>query len=419
MISPSSRDLSSTTDLVPFSRPFFPELRANVLDFLDHRDAINYSLCCKDFNSESMRIVWYNFDLPSPLYESNRGTFEDACNTLFRVPKRGKFIKSLTLVCSSMNREVRHPSEDAEIERATTILFSLMPNVQSIRFLGFFGGPPMDSARDEGKQRFRVLEGQVLARWLTDEVVIRQIKSIYASPKEILGLASRCSQLTHLSLDFTQQDLAQLDTTTFPTLPSTMLSHLSDLEINIQALHFFAPYLRDVVNLRFHHMLSYPSEKVIATAAEALREAKNLRALQFPNLTTRAVGRLLSGLGPIESLRVVMENDKKSFEESSRGYDWVRVFLHTIEHVPALETYVITTNGTDLSISLQHILDTADALNMYFHNPSSPAFRRLVVRFIATLGGHRENWVCERDDRDVWRSNRSRTTCYSSPHWIE
>lgn len=332
-----------------------------------------------------MRIVWYNFDIPGPLYSSNRGTFEDACNVLFRVPERGKFIRSVTLICSShVNRQVRHPSDDPEVERVSVKLFSLMPKVHSVRILMYVGGPPMDSARVEEYQRLHILECQVLARWASGQVAIRQIKSIYGSPEDVLGLASCCSQLTHLSLDFTRQDLAQLDANILPTLPPTMLPRLSDLEINIEALPFLTPYLRSVVNLRFHSMLSFPSQKVIATAAEALRESKNLRTLQFPNLPSWAVGQLLLGLGPIESLRTVVERDKKVFEEPLRGDDWVREFRKLVAQVPALETYVITTTSGDPSASRQHIFDCSEAMNRHFPESSSPAFQRMVIDFLET-----------------------------------
>lgn len=349
--------------------------------------------------------VWYNVDVPGALFKSKRGVREDAFNAIFRVPERGKFVRSVTIICSTRKLiGERNPSDDPEMERMLQKILSLMPNVHSIGVLIVIGNSPLSPEREEELKRLRVIDARCIQRWISNQLVIRRIKLIHGRLENILPLISWCPRATHFSIGLTQQDLSKLESMSFPVIPPTDLSLLTDLEINIQALPYLAPNLRNVVNIRFHNILTYPSEIVIYAVGRALRDAKKVHTLQFPSLSTRAVGDLLKGFGPIESLRVIVERGKKVYNDPSRGEDWARDLRYAIEQAPNLETYVISTTSEFPYDTRQNVLDLAKRLSWLMPYSKYPLFRQLVFDVVLSAGERREGWTVERDRQGRWRA---------------
>lgn len=374
---------------------------------MDREDVLSYSLCCKEFNAESMRLVWSVFDLPGPEYRGTRGTYKDACQALLRVPARGKRVKCVTFLCTIRQCGVAWNVGYLDILEQVLML---MPNVQSISMLRTTS-IPIPGLIGPGPD---ILSRRVYATALAwaKENRLKRYKSVYKPLDEVLPFLKCCAEITHLSVQLPPLGDPTLLKSTIVSSSLEKLSSLSHLEGDFQTLPFFLSLSRNIVDVRILPAACDVTIEHLIAIGDALREANTVQVLQFTNIPLDVAGCMVSHLGSLDSLRVAVERNQRSFDELHHGEYWAHELLSTLEQMPSLETYILrgesNFHNDEVQTSGSRTSDgfTTSLVNFFGrHIPPSrfPSFHHLAILEKEKRDGSKSNYRCiERGVDGMW-----------------
>lgn len=398
----SPRPSCAPVPIIPFPKPFFPELRANILDLLDRQDVLNYSLCCREFNAESMRLVWSVLDIPTPVYQSSRGDMLDACRAILRVPERGRYVKKITILCtfSPVLRLPNSMSKEAILDVFGKTM-ELLPYVHSLSIRRSIADAPSDVFEIEHRNALRIGYFTILHRW-SKTVPLKRLQFVYIGIDAVTPFFDSCPNVCHLSLQLTQWDLDRLRGV---AMPSGALPLLSTLEADFQCLPFFVSSDRRITNVIVHGAESCQPD-VITAAGQALREANTVETLQLCNTPTQAVGHVLSILAPLPSLKTLVERDRlfKYQPDEDDRMAWVHQLMSAVEHVPSLETYIVgLIRMTNTALSRrEHAVLLVKYLCIHVPPHRSPALRRIIFEVCQAGLPEAVTWTYHRASDGRW-----------------
>lgn len=385
---------------------------------MDRQDVFNYSLCCKEFNAESMRLVWSHIDIPGPLYRSSRGVFEDACNALVRVPERGKYVKSVAFLSRvgviAVPRRI-DPTQDDDVYLSDLIgqTTDLMPNVRSFAILRSAATSHVDPVQMASRDRITALFLGKVQQWL-GRIPLRHWQSDFIPLKQVLHILQYCPSLSRLSVRLPPQDLFNLDLSELTTWSSANLPHLSKLDVDIQCIPLFVSAHRTITDISFQSLTSHPDSQVLTQIGDTLRGGNKVEVLQFTNLPTATIAQFLSIISPLPCLRKIVERDKRWSDEPFRCQDWVPSVADAIRHIPSLETYVVLAKyvaADDVSTGGEYVKRLARCLDIHIPLSHFPILCRIVFEVDRGAGSSSpacriESLLYKRDIAGSWQGTR-------------
>lgn len=399
-----------------FTRPFLPELRAIILDFLDRPDILNYSLCCKEFNSESARLVWSIIDIPGFGYTSHRGDYKTVYRALTRFPARGKYVKTLTFLCTYDILLRNHVEWNEDYFDCLEHMLDLMPNVESMTMMRSIAIPRGGRENLANIEKIGTRVYGIMFSWFR-RTRVKRFKSVYATLAEVLPMIKCCPGLTHLSVQLPPLGIPALSNYSIIPLTSSDLPLLSHLEVDIQTLPLFTSPSRNITNIRILPGAQLADATLLTAAGTMLGESNAVEILQFTNLPSYIVGCILSQIARADSLRVVVEMNKRPSDEPYEGEDWAYELLRIVENLPSLETYVVhvapncnfSEHRVHSSYAGGHMVEIiSNFLNEHLPLGCSPRFQHFVVLETGHLEGpDAEYWMVKRDNFGKWQVIRN------------
>lgn len=302
------------TGVVPFQKPFPPELRAAFLDYLEPRDLLGYSLACRAFNAEAKRVLWKDYVF---WFEPQGQGLDDACLPILRDPAAAsRYIKSFTIL-------MKRPLASSPGMRSCRIRWASSSSFWS-RFAATLSALTSVTKFNLGEScsaramPFRMLDDSTLVQfltciqvWMAASPAIRSFLCQLDFTNVVPLLCARPS-LTRVALNCgwelptISHGAAGSSSSSCSLLPPHALSNLEEFEGDALMVHTIAlassPHLRRFQRLsKLSVFLSWPSRSFGAVLHQCFPNLETLRVLQ-PPCHTQSMGERLRNIGPLPSV---------------------------------------------------------------------------------------------------------------------
>lgn len=408
-------------NVIPFSKPFFPELRLIIAGMLGRKDLLNYSVVCKEFNAEVTHLVWSGLTLP--IYNTKKIRFEDICRAITRMPQRGKYVKGLSLQFVPFGYDISNEALNSLTDAFRDVL-RLIPNARSLKILSLAatnGFPGLQ--RPEGRMTNQ-LSSQLkdsaafgerifahIAFWMR-KVQPTSFKSVYVPFYLLTPLFVACPSLSQVCIRLPYEGYYDPRN----ILPPSSLPHLKQLETSVYLAPTFLCDGRPITTFTLYP-LHLGASAASSGLSRSLREANTIRILHTVNAPTFTLVDLMFFLQPVPSSLSVITEQERGLGERGPHYDdgWFGELVKILEIVTSLDTYVVrcvkfSTEDwdTDSDCNAEEYLRL---LQVHVPPGKFPTFTRVILE-LGALGS--DPWICWVFERTCayhgdWEARRDHT----------